>query len=124
LMMPHHTISVDPFQGFANAGNVEMDLFEFSGEYFKDLLENLRKDKQGQGGHKWSVDAKVACDEYWRHLDAKIKKSIFNKRTGKTDYQWALRSEHSPDHLDDCEIEQIAYAAFLGFLNLPPDSLV
>jgi hypothetical protein len=117
--VPFYSRSIDPFLGTTDAGKVQSTLFEFSGEYFKDLLETLRADKEGKCGHKWSVAADVATEEYWRHMDGKIKKGRLNKFNGRTVYEWSLRGRNWPDHLDDCEIQQIALAAFLGIFKLP-----
>lgn len=116
LLVPYYLRGIDPFLGTANAGRVEMSLFEFSGEFFKDILEAMRR---GKGGSKWSVLESAATEEYWRHLDAKIKTALLNKRTGQTTHQWALRSAHWPDHLDDCEIMNTAYANFCQLFTLP-----
>jgi hypothetical protein len=114
LLVPYCCREVDPFGGFADAGKVAMDLLEFSGDFFKDILENLRK---GKGGYKWTVEEKMATDEYWRHMDAEIKSPMFNKLTGKTLYQWAPRSKHWPNHIFDCEVLQVAYASYLGLFD-------
>lgn len=111
LMVPYYLRAIDPFVGTAEAGRVEMSLFEFAGDFFKDILDMLRK---GQGGFKWSVEAEVATDEYWRHMDAEVKMPVFSKATGRTTYQWQPRSRHWPNHLFDCEVMQVATANFFG----------
>ena len=115
LLVPFFLQSIDPYVGTSEAGQIEMSLFEFSSDYIKDILEDLRK---GEAGHKWSVSPQMDNEEYWRHLDAKIKVAEFNKRTGRTVMKWQKRSQHWPDHLDDCEIMQIGLAAFFGIIDL------
>jgi hypothetical protein len=105
---------LDPYQGTSQAGQVEMELFEFSGDYFKDVLDNLRKSR---GGYTWSVAADVASDDYWRHMDAEVKAGEFNRRTGRTTFRWQQRSKHWPNHLFDCEVLQVAGANFFGIFN-------
>jgi hypothetical protein len=114
LMVPYRTIEIDPFLGTSDAGKIAIEVLEFSGEFFKDILEALRR---GQGGYKWTVDEEVATEEYWRHMDAEIKTGLVNKRTGKTVFQWAPRSKHWPNHLFDCEVEQVAFASYLKFFD-------
>jgi hypothetical protein len=115
LKVPYFLQPIDPYIGTSEAGQIEMSLFEFSSDYIKDILEDLRK---GEAGHKWSVSPAMNNEVYWRHLDAKIKVSEFKRRTGKTVMHWQKRSQHWPDHLDDCEIMQIALAAFFGIIDL------
>jgi hypothetical protein len=115
LQVPFFLQSIDPYVGTSDAGQIEMSLFEFSSDYIKDVLEDLRK---GEAGHKWSVSPQMDNEDYWRHLDAKIKVAEFNKRTGRTVMKWQKRSQHWPDHLDDCEIMQIGLAAFFGIIDL------
>ena len=105
LLVPWTLQAVDPFLGTAAAGQVTLNLFEFSGDFFKDLLANLRA---GRGGHRWTVPAAMATEEYWRQLDAEIKTPAFSRVTGKTHHQWLPRSKHWPNHLLDCETLQVA----------------
>jgi hypothetical protein len=110
-LMPYALRPIDPFYGRSGAGLVEMALLEYSGDFFKDILDSLRK---GKGGYKWTVLEAVATEEYWRHLDAEIKQPRFNKMTGKTVYEWQPRSKWWPNHLLDCEVAQIVLATFFG----------
>lgn len=123
LMMPYNLVSHDPFVGLTQQGQVEQNLFEFSGEYFKDILQALRADKEGKLGVKWSILDSVDNELYWRHLDCKIKGQYFNHRTNKEMYGWHKRHKDWPDHLDDCEIQVLAFAARLSILRIPIDLL-
>ena len=93
-----------------------MSLLEFSAEFFKDILDALRR---GQGGYKWSVSQQCATEEYWRHLDCWIKTPKRNPFTGQVSHVWAARAKHWPDHIAACEVLQIVFAAFAGFFKLP-----
>jgi len=115
LLVPYYLRGIDPFMGTAQAGQVEMNLFEFAGDFFKDVLDNLRK---GKAGYKWTVADSVATEEYWRHLDSNIKSAVFNKRTGRTTWSWTKRSKTWPDHILDCEVMQPAVAMFFGLFKL------
>lgn len=115
LLIPWYLATVDPFVGTASAGQVCQTLFEFSGDFFKDILESLRGKKTG---FKWSVSEDVSSDDYWRHLDSEVKTAVLNKRTGRVAHEWRKRSEHWPNHLMDCETLQIAFASFHKFFPL------
>lgn len=117
LMVPFYLRPIDPYIGTDKAGNVEMSLFEFASDFIKDILETLRTNTK-ECEHKWSVQAEVGTEEFWRHLDSNIKSPLFNKKNGKTTWQWQKRSQHWPDHLLDCEVMQIALAAFYGIFEL------
>lgn len=115
-MIPYYLRDIDPFLGTAQGGKVVMSLFEFSGDFFKDILDSLRK---GRGKNKWGVCDEVAkCEEYWRHMDGEFKTSIHNPRTGKVSWEWKARGKHWPNHWFDCETMQIAVANFYKFLNI------
>jgi hypothetical protein len=104
-----------------------MGLFEFSSEYYKDALENLRR-KHTTFSEKfvWSVDDAMGEDQfgkpdlslYWKHMDGQIKKTIVDKRTGFEKVEWAKRHKGWPDHGFACEYGQIALAAFNGWLTI------
>ena len=116
---PYHIATVDPFRGTSEAGRVGMDLLEFSGETCKDILEGLRDSKRAAtSGLVWAVATAMASEEYWRHMDAEFKDVITNRRTGKTSWQWRTRTQHWPNHLLDCEVQQVAAAILLGLLSL------
>jgi hypothetical protein len=100
----------------SGAGQVQMSLLEFAAEYFKDILAKLRTGRTDY--FQWKVREDVATDEYWTHLDAEVKRSLVNKRNGKTTTEWQLRSERCPNHLLDCEVMQIALASVLGMFTL------
>lgn len=85
-----------------------LPLLEFNGDYLLDVLAELRK-PNNSAGFRWEVSGTTG-DEYWRHLDAKVRKSIVTSRTGKVQTFWCKRGERWPDHLLDCEIMQLAMA--------------
>ena len=114
LQVPYYLRGIDPFIGTSDAGKVEMSLFEFSGDFFKDVLDSLRRN---QSAYKWSVPDSMATEDYWRHMDSNIKMAKANKRTGRVAWEWIKRSAHWPDHLNDCEVMQTAAAMFYGIFN-------
>lgn len=90
----------------------ELRLFQFAGPAWKDALSNLRKGPDHSAGIRWEVLADPEHDqEYWRHLDAKTKKSFHHARTGREVFEWSKRSKNRPDHWDDCEVQCLAFAA-------------
>lgn len=89
-------------------GIYKAEQFNFDGQYFKDLLMALR---EGRGGYKWRVGKGCASEEYWRHLNSKERKERTDNRTGKKTLVWELRAQSMADHLDDCEVMQVAWAA-------------
>ena len=113
--VPYYLSPLDPFDGTADAGKVETSLFEFSGDYFKDILDTLRR---GKGPSKWEVDEAVATEIYWRHMDAEIKTAVFNSRTRQVRHEWIKRSRTIPNHLFDCEVMQLALAAFMKLYKI------
>ena len=115
LYLPYYLRPLDPFGGTADAGKVSMGLFEFSADFFKDILQNLRA---GQGGFQWAVPQAMATEEYWRHLDGQYKVASLNKWDGRVRMRWIKRSAHWPDHLFACEVEQVAAANFFGLFPI------
>lgn len=116
IMRPWYFVEVDPFEGKAQSGRVGMKLLHFSGDHLKDALHGLR---QKQGPYRWMVRASMATEEYWKHLDAEVKTPVRNMRNGRVTHQWMPRSKHWPNHLNDCEVNQIALAVSLSLFNLP-----
>ena len=86
-----------------------LPLLEFNGDFLLDILAKLRKGPEGAGGFRWELTGQ-ADEEYFRHLDAKVKKPEVIGRSGKVQVIWRLRSGRWPDHLLDCELEQLAMA--------------
>ena len=111
LLMPYALRPIDPFYGRSGGGVVEMNLLEFSADFFKDILESLR---QGKGGHKWTVLESCSTEVYWHHLDSEVKKAVFNKMTGKVVHQWCPRSKYWPNHLHYCETMQLVQQTMFG----------
>jgi hypothetical protein len=117
LLVPYRLQPTDPFIGTSDAGQIELSLFEFSGDYFKDVLKEMRQ--PGNGKFQWSVSKQMDDDVYWRHMDGEIKKAVYNPRDGKVTHIWARRGNFWPNHLWDCEVMQVALAAFFKLINLP-----
>jgi hypothetical protein len=94
--------------------------FQFAGDFFLSLLARLRKGAERCGGRRWEliefpcgpeVTGALRVDEetYRRHLDAKRYEPRPLRR--RVVWEWVKRSSRWPDHLLDCEITQIAWAA-------------
>jgi predicted RNA-binding Zn-ribbon protein involved in translation (DUF1610 family) len=113
---PWWVTEVDPFEGKSQSGRVNMQLLHYSGDILKDVLQGLRRK---QGTFRWMVRDGVATETYWRHLDGEVKKAVRNMRNGRVTYQWAPRSKHWPNHLGDCEVNQIALALALKLFVIP-----
>jgi hypothetical protein len=109
-MLPYRLHAYDPFHGTADQGKYGDYLFEFSGDYFLDLLELLRS---GKAPETWAVAEGAADKEYWRHMEGKMRDS---------DGNWVKRSRRWPDHLADCEKMQVAFAYYLGLLRGAPQA--
>jgi len=84
-------------------------LFEFSADWCLDVLSRLRKNREG--GFRWELLEGAVDEEYYRQMDAKILDARVDK-AGNTFYEWKKRSHRWPDHLLDCEVMQLAFAAF------------
>ncbi len=111
------TLSKQDFGG----SKFDFYLFLFAGPDYQDMLHQLGKGPERNNGVRFEVRADPARDErYWQHRDAKIwTKTGFNKRTGRFTGEWTLRSAHRPDHWNDCEIMQLAYASMLKLYRWP-----
>lgn len=114
VYVPYYIRAIDPYDGTSKAGVVEIGLFEFSGDYFKDVLDAMRKKR---GSTVWSVEKAVATDEWWRHLDAEHKATFFSRKTRRADVMWIKKGRHWPNHLLDCVVGATAYAAYGGRLK-------
>jgi predicted RNA-binding Zn-ribbon protein involved in translation (DUF1610 family) len=84
----------------------ELPLLEFNGDSIKDVLARLRKSGKP---FAWELN-ETADDEYFRHLDAEVRKPLAVGRTGKVVWTWCKRNSRWPNHLLDCEIIQVAAA--------------
>jgi len=92
-----------------SSSKFRLPLLEFNGDFLLDILAKLRKGPEGAGGFRWELTGQTD-EEYFRHLDAKVKKPEVIGRSGKVQVIWRLRSRRWPDHLLDCELEQLAMA--------------
>jgi hypothetical protein len=110
----------DPFAGTSDAYKGTISILNFLNDYFKDYLQRLREQKDG--AFRWSVSREMASDEYWRHMDGEIKRFERSRTTGRTKYTWVSRGRNWPNHLFDCEVMQLAVAAFLNALPMETKS--
>ena len=117
LMMPFRLQPTDPFMGQQGAGQCEISLFEFSGDLFKDVLNEMRADQKKEK-FQWLVSKQMNEDEYWRHLDGETKSPVVDPRTGRVQYIWKRRNFHWPNHLNDCEVMQVALAMFFKLVTI------
>jgi hypothetical protein len=117
---PYRIRLADPLIGLDGQGTRTVTELRFAGPTLKDILARLRRPDRSPV--RWEVPEELATDEYWRHLDGEYKARKFNARTGRVYYEWTLRSRHWPNHLLDCEVEQIAVALKVGILAFSPNS--
>lgn len=110
--------------------NVLQPLAVFDTEHLRGMLMKMRK--PGDGSNPWAVCELpaplpteglpgvycVGPDEYWRHLDSHVLKTISAGKMGKTKTVWMKRHDRWPDHLTDCEIQQLALAFLWGRLTI------
>jgi hypothetical protein len=89
----------------------ELSLLEFNGDALKDILAKLRKGPEFAGGIRWELIDGLP-PEYFRHLDGEVQMQVPGPR-GRLKTEWRLRSKRWPNHLNDCELEQLAFAMFL-----------
>ena len=82
----------------------ELPKLLFNGPQLKDILANIRKPN---AKIRWAVN-EFADITYWEHMDCEIKKPFRHPRTKRIFYDWAKRSERTPNHLYDDEINQFA----------------
>ncbi|MGE3313219.1 MAG: terminase gpA endonuclease subunit, partial [Limisphaerales bacterium] len=92
----------------------------YAGDFFLSLLARLRTGPAKAGGLRWELvefpcgpnvegAQRVNEETYRRHLDAKRYEPRAVRR--RVVWEWTKRSSRWPDHLLDCEIAQIAWAA-------------
>lgn len=103
----------------------------FAGDFFLSLLSRFRKGPNHSGGARWElVDfpcgpdvpgaQRVNEETYRRHLDAKKYQPRAVRR--HVVWEWVKRNNRWPDHLLDCEIAQIAWAAIYHRLPVTMES--
>jgi hypothetical protein len=94
---------------------VKLRLLWFDAQEFKTLLHRL---SQGKTALEWSVPDAMASEEYKRHMQGQVQRSMPVGRSGRFRIIWDLRARNWPDHLHSCETMQLAAAASLGLLPL------
>jgi Phage terminase large subunit (GpA) len=114
IKRPWYFSPTDPFLGSSKQGQVRLDVLEFAGEFFKDILAALRL---GKGGFRWIVNETMATDEYWRQMDAESKRPMVQRKTGRVVTTWQKRSSHQANHLLDCEVNQLVSASTLDLFD-------
>jgi len=121
ISVPFYLRGIDPRIGdtTGRGGGIELKLLEFATESTKDILHRLRG---GHTGVKWAVSDEMADEEYWRHMDAEKKESVYSARTGKVMHIWRPRSKKWPNHLFDCEVMQVAAAIFHQRMKLTAET--
>ncbi len=109
----------DPYSGTAHAGRKTVNELRWSNPGVKAVLKALRN--KDRSPVRWEIPEQYATDEYFRHLDGEYEVDVYNPKTGKTQRIWKKRGRRWPDHLRDCELEQIAVAIRLGVLKTNDD---
>jgi hypothetical protein len=105
----------DPFTGTAKAGRKTVTELRWSNPRIKGLLEVLRNPERSP--YRWEIVEPYATEEYFRHLDGEYLGESYNPKTGKVKREWKKRGRRWPNHLRDCELENIAVAIRLGILK-------
>lgn len=118
LSRPYYLRDIDPFEGTSDAGKLRVGLVLFSADTAKDILQALRH--RSSGLCTWSVSDAMNNETYWRHMDAEVKQAVRSKSTGRVTYSYQLRSSRWPNHLGDCEVQQVVAASYLGLLDIQP----
>lgn len=88
---------------------------EFASQPALDILARLRSGKAQ--GFRWELTEDGATQEYFRHLDSKVRVPRAVGRTGRVTWEWEKRSERWPDHWLDCEIEQVVLSLYFRILQ-------
>lgn len=88
----------------------ELPKLLFNGPQIKDILANIRKPG---GVIRWEAN-EFADEVYWTHLDAEIKAPHRDKRTGRVTWEWRKRSDRTPNHIGDGEVQGLAAAMGIG----------
>lgn len=114
-LFPWNLSQVDPYLGSSEQGRCSISLLHFATDFFKDVLESLRK-RQTQV--TWGVLAEAASEEYWRHMDAEVRTAELSLGRGHVVHIWKPRAKHWPNHWFDCEVLQVVFAAFHGLIDL------
>lgn len=107
--LPYGLSSVDPMAGTSMAGTRKMNLFEFNSDFYKTELDKLRA---GDSAFKWSVSEAMDADEYWKQLNAEHQVKRGNLMI------WEKLHSRMRNEALDCEVMQLAYASFMGYINL------
>jgi phage terminase large subunit GpA-like protein len=94
----------------ADDARLELPVLYFNGPAMKDILAKLRRGPDAALGLRWEIVEHPEDATYFAHLDAEYRKPITDRR-GRVTFEWTCRSRR-PNHLLDCEVEQIAAAMF------------
>lgn len=114
--LPFKITDRDPYLGTKRQGKKSLQEIRWSNPTIKDMLARFRDSERSPV--RWEVPEQYANDEYFRHLNGEILETKYNKITGKTKRFWKHRHNRWPNHIFDCECEQIAFALALGILKL------
>ncbi len=106
---------IDPLIGTSKQHTRFIWELTWSNPTVKDLLSRLRVSTTAPV--KWSILQQFATDEYFQHLNSEYRKREFNRKTGRSQLVWTLRSSRWPNHLLDCECMNIALALFFEILK-------
>jgi len=94
----------------ADDARLELPVLYFNGPAMKDILAKLRRGPDAAMGLRWELVEDPQDAMYFNHLDAEYRRPITDRR-GRVEFEWTCRSRR-PNHLFDCEVQQIAAAMF------------
>lgn len=84
-------------------------VLHFNSPALRDVLASLR---QANTGIPWQVLESVATDTYWTHMDSHMRRPVVHGKRAVV--EWVKRSQRTPDHLLDAEIQILALAMLHG----------
>ena len=103
--------NMDPYSGSELAHTVRIEVLDFLGDLFEDMMDNIRS---GKTGLKWTISAEMDTEEYHKHMAGKIRKP---KKMNPRDYTWVQRRTDWPDHLHSCELMNLVLAYRLQLIS-------
>lgn len=114
VYVPYYWRPIDPYMGTAEDGKVELSLFEFSADFFKDILQGLREGRDSR--YQWTISPELNNDEYHEHMRGQIKREVI--KYARITMEWTRRHRYAKDHLFACEYMQVAAANAFEFLDI------
>lgn len=101
--------------GFTNVAEFPwLQLLQFNGHELKNIFDRLRK---GKASARCEFN-QTADETYWKHLDGEILAPVWKSNLRRFSSEWKPRTQKTPIHLKDCEIEILGIALRNGILRM------